>query len=74
MQSLTIQLPEEADLQNVRMLIAVSLFKQDILSSGQAAHVAGITRRQFLETVGSYGVSIFGETEEDIEQIDHIKW
>ena len=67
MKSLTINLPEDANLKDVKMLIAAALFKQGILSSGQAAEMAGVTRRAFLEDVGKYGVSVFGETEEDLK-------
>jgi len=31
--------------------------------------MAGVSRRKFLEEVGKYGVSIFGETEEDLEKV-----
>lgn len=67
MKELTISLPEDVDLQEVKMIVAASLFDQGILSSGQAAKLGGVTRRVFLEEVGKYGVSIFGETEEDIK-------
>lgn len=72
MKSLTINLPEDANLRDVKMLVAAALFKQGILSSGQAAEMAGITRRDFLENVGKYGVSIFGETEEDLMKIKNL--
>ena len=49
------------------------MFEQGILSSGQAAEIVGITRRKFLEEVGKYGVSIFGETVEDIEKVGDIE-
>jgi predicted HTH domain antitoxin len=67
MKSLTINLAEDANLNDVKMLTAAALFKQGILSSGQAAEMAGVTRLEFLETVGNYVVSIFGETEEDLK-------
>lgn len=41
------------------MIVAAKLFEMVELSSGQAAEMAGITKREFLETVGKYGVSIF---------------
>ena len=72
MKSLTINLPEDANLRDVKMLIAAALFKQGILSSGQAAEMAGITRREFLENVGKYGISIFGETEEDLMKVKNL--
>ena len=73
MKTLTINLPEGAELHQVKMIIAASLFEQGILSSGQAAELVGITRRQFLEEVGKYGVSIFGETDEDLEKVGDIE-
>lgn len=73
MKSLTIELPEEAELPKVKMIIAASLFEKGVLSSGQAAELAGIKRRQFLEEVGTYGVTIFGETAEDLEKVSQIE-
>jgi predicted HTH domain antitoxin len=73
MKSLTINLPEEVEIYRVKMIIAASLFEQGILSSGQAAELVGIPRRQFLEEVGKYGVSIFGETAQDIEKMAEIE-
>lgn len=49
------------------MLLAAVLFDKGFYSSGQAAKFVGIERREFLETVGKYGVTIFGETAEDLE-------
>ncbi len=73
MKTLTISLPEEVELSSVRMIIAASLFDQGILSSGQAAELVGISRKKFLEEVGKYGVSVFGETVEDIEKIANLE-
>jgi len=73
MKTITINLPEEVEPHKVKMIIAASLFEQGILSSGQAAELVGITRRQFLEEVGKYGVSIFGETAEDLEKVGNIE-
>lgn len=69
MKTLTLKLPETVDEKEVRMQLAVYLFEKGIMSSGQAAEFAGISRREFLENLGNYGVSIFGETPEDIERI-----
>ena len=66
MKSLTLTLPEETNEQEVKMAVAAMLFDKGILSSGQAAEYAGITKREFLTTVGNYGVSMFGETPEDL--------
>lgn len=50
------------------MILAAQLFDKAILSSGQAADIVGISKREFIETVGKYGVSIFGETIKDIKR------
>jgi predicted HTH domain antitoxin len=67
MKTLTINLPEEVNENEIKMAVAAILFDKGVLSSGQAAEFAGISKRVFIETVGKYGVSIFGETSEDIK-------
>ncbi len=69
MKTLTIQVPDSVDEENLKMQIAAHLFDTGILSSGQAAEFVGISKREFLENVGKYGVSIFGESINDIEKI-----
>ena len=69
MKNVTIQIPDSVDEADVKMEVAAHLFEKGILSSGQAAKLVGISKREFLETVGKYGVSIFGETVEDIEKL-----
>ena len=69
MKTLTIQLPDTVDEKDVKMQLAAYLYDKGIMSSGQAADLAGISKREFIETVGQYGVSIFGESIDDIEKI-----
>lgn len=69
MKTLTLQIPDSVDEKDVKMQIAAILFEKGMISSGQAAKLVGISKREFLETVGKYGVSIFGETSEDLEKI-----
>jgi predicted HTH domain antitoxin len=66
MKTVTLQVPDEADERRIKMAVAAVLFERAIFSSGQAAEFAGITKREFVEKVGSYGVSIFGETKDDL--------
>lgn len=51
----------------IRMIVAAHLFDIGELSSGQAAKLAGITKREFIESVGRYGVSIFQYSAEELE-------
>ena len=69
MKILTINIPDSVDEIEVKMQLAAHLFEKGIMSSGQAADLAGVSKRVFLENVGKYGVSIFGESIEDIEQL-----
>ncbi|MGL6194085.1 MAG: UPF0175 family protein, partial [Thermoguttaceae bacterium] len=53
-----VKLPDNSELdeKNVKMLVAAMLFDRGEISSGWAADIAGISKRDFLETVGKYGV------------------
>jgi len=73
MKTLTLELPEDVELSKARMVIAASLFETGILSSGQAAELVGISRKDFLENVGKQGISLFGETAEDIRKAGGLK-
>lgn len=70
-----LNLPESVTLSDdeLKLILAAKLFDLGELSSGQAAKMAGITRREFLESVGKYGVSIFQydaeEFKEDLERL-----
>ncbi|CAD5254297.1 MULTISPECIES: UPF0175 family protein [unclassified Imperialibacter] len=59
-------IPDDIDEKEVSMIVAAKLFDQGKLSSGQAAAIAGISKREFIETVGEYGVSVFQQSAEDL--------
>lgn len=61
MKTLTLTIPDTLDLDNrdIALLISTRLYEQGKLSLGQAAEVAGLTKRTFAELLGSYEVSIF---------------
>lgn len=67
MKKLTIPLPEHVNEKEIRMVVAAVLFEKGIFSSGQAADFAGIKKREFLVEAGKYGVSVFGETADDLK-------
>lgn len=66
MKTLTVNIPEEANEKEVKMTMAAILFDKGLLSAGQAADFSGITKKEFLLNAGKYGVSIFGETVNDL--------
>lgn len=71
MKTLTLRIPETLDEKDFKMQLAAYLFEKGIFSSGQAADLAEVSKRYFLENVGKYGVSVFGESIEDIQKIIH---
>lgn len=51
-----------------KLAMAVKLFETGKLSSGQAAHLAGIARVHFLYELGRFGVSSIQIKLEDLEE------
>jgi len=54
-----------------REALLVRLYDLGELSSGQAASLLGITRREFLDLLGTYHVSIFDEEANLIAELRH---
>ncbi len=69
MKILSIKKPDSVNESELKKQIAAILFEKAIMSSGQAAELIGISKREFLENVGKYEFSIFGENIDDIEKI-----
>ena len=69
MDSLTINIPAELDKKtfDVKIYLASKLYEDGILSAGQAAEVACLSKRAFIEILGHYGVSAFGESLSDLK-------
>jgi predicted HTH domain antitoxin len=70
MKTLTVNIPDSLDVDNreLAMLVSTRLYEQGKLSLGQAAEVAGLTKRTFAELLGSYNVSIFNFPAPDLKR------
>lgn len=70
MQTLQIQLPDfiQIETQEIQMLLASKLYEKGLLSVGQAAKMAGYSKRTFMELLGHYQVSVLNYSAEDISQ------
>ena len=68
MKTIQIRVPDEIDLKDYdyAMIIASKLYEEGKLSSGQAAEVAGLSKRTFIELLGRYGVSVFSTSVTDL--------
>lgn len=75
MRKLTINLPDTVDLTPKELVTAVAaqLYQMGKLSIGQAANLAGYSKRTFIELLADYGVSIFNfptaELDRDIKNV-----
>ena len=67
--SVIINIPSSLNISNfeVSMIIASKLFNDGKLSSGQAAEVVGLSKQAFIELLGKYEVSVFGYSENELE-------
>lgn len=65
---MTLHIPDNLDMDSndVAMLLATRLYEQGKLSLGQAAEVAGLSKRTFAELLGKYEVSIFNYPPSDL--------
>lgn len=70
MKTLTLKLPDTLDIdeRQIALLVSTRLYEQGRLSLGQAAEVAGLTKRTFAELLGSYNVSIFNFPASDLSK------
>ena len=68
MKSITLNIPEEFEEKEIAMIVASQLYQLGKLTSGQAADLAGISKRDFIERMGDYGVSLFSESKEDLQK------
>jgi predicted HTH domain antitoxin len=69
MHTFTVAIPDDTAVNEfeVRMIVACRLFEEGRITSGQAAEIAGISKRAFLESAGKFGVSIFGYSMQELE-------
>jgi predicted HTH domain antitoxin len=69
---MTMQIPDNLDEREAKTMLAAKLYEKGSLSLGQAAELAGYSKRTFMEILGSYDVSVFSysETELDKEILD----
>ncbi len=61
MKKLTLNVPDSFDIDDkeVAIILATKLYEQGRLSLGQAAVLVGLTKRNFIELLGRYNVSVF---------------
>lgn len=70
MRTISFNIPEMSDLDSreLSMLVAAQLYEKGKLSLGQAADLAGYSKRTFAELLGKYNVSIFNYPASDLSK------
>jgi len=68
MRTIQLNIPDSVDLKDsdFSMIVAAKLYEDCKLSSGQAAKIAGLTKRTFIELLGRYRVSVFSDSIADL--------
>lgn len=65
---LTLSLPFTVSHDEARLLFAVKLYEVGKVSLGQAAKLAGYSKRAFMDVLGRYHVPVFGYPADDLRQ------
>jgi predicted HTH domain antitoxin len=66
MKTITLQIPDNLDEEEAKTMLAAKLYEKGSLSLGQAAELAGYTKRSFMEVLGDYDVSVFNYSENEL--------
>jgi predicted HTH domain antitoxin len=60
MSELKVELPPEVPVEEARLLLTIKLFETGLISLGQAARMAGYSKKAFMELLAKAGVPLFG--------------
>ncbi len=73
--SLTFSLKESKEQleKEMKLLLSLKLYELGKISSGIAAQIAGISRKNFLLGCGNYNVSIFSDLDDIKAEISNVK-
>ncbi len=68
MNQLTVELPSNISIEEARLLLTVKLFETGKLSLGQAAKLAGFSKKTFIELLGKMGIPVIDYPAEELER------
>jgi predicted HTH domain antitoxin len=71
--TITIELPIKVDVEEAKLMIFLSLFGKGAISSGKAAHYLNMDRLSFLDQASNYGMTIYSDDEDSLEDALDIK-
>ena len=65
---LKVELPATLAVDEVKVLLAIKLYESEKVSLGQAAKIAGFTKRAFMEILGRHRIPVFRYSPEDLRK------
>jgi predicted HTH domain antitoxin len=65
---LTLDLPSNMTKDEAQTLLAVKLFETERVSLGQAARIAGYSKRAFIEILGKHNVPVINYSPDDLRE------
>lgn len=68
MAALKLDLPPEVTEEEARLLLAIKLYEVGKLTLGQAAELAGHSKRAFMELLGRYGAPVLAYPPEELRE------
>lgn len=68
MNELKMELPPTVSVNEAKLLLTVKLFETGKLSIGQAAKLAGYSKRTFIEVLSKMGFPVINHPPEDLER------
>lgn len=66
--NLKVELPSSLSGDEAKTFLAIKLYEVGKVSLGQAAKIAGHSKRSFMEILGHYQVPVFNYSPEDLQQ------
>jgi len=73
--SFELDLPEGLHLteHDAAMIIAGKLWQQGLISYSKAAHIVGVTKKEFIESLGKYGYPFTNISSDELRQeLEHV--
>ncbi len=69
MRTIQLNIPNNIEISDYdfAMSLAVKLYEDAKLSAGQAAQIAGLSKRAFIEVMGKFGGSVFSKEIKDLQ-------
>ncbi|MEQ9290454.1 MAG: UPF0175 family protein [Cyclobacteriaceae bacterium] len=68
MKKINLNIPDELDFSEleIKLILAGELYEREKITLKQAADLAGLSTRAFIEIIGKYGFSIFSQSTDDL--------